>query len=88
MDLPNVFVSVQPHSGPVWLDQNWNRFQNPLHLFRPDFLKPNADLWNHETCPGVGFIGFKMADGDGQVSVETSDNLFKQFTVHNSTIKS
>ena len=24
-----------------------------------------------------------MADGDGQVSVETSDNLFQQFTIHN-----
>ena len=62
--------------GPVWLDQNWNRFQNPLRLFRQDFLKPNLDSWNHETSPGVGFIGFKMADGDGQVSVETSDYLF------------
>ena len=74
--------------GPVWLDQNWNRFQNPLRLFRPDFLKPNPDSWNHETSPGAGFIGFKMADGDGKVSMETSDNLFKQFTVFNFTIKS
>ena len=61
--------------GPVWLDQNWNWFQNPLRLFRPDFLKPNPDSWNHETSPGAGFIGFKMADDDGQVSVETSDSL-------------
>ena len=29
---------------------------------------------------GAGFIGFNVADGDGQVSVETSDNLFKQLT--------
>ena len=62
----------QTHWGPVWLDQNWNRFQNPLRLFRPDFPKPNPDSWNHETSPGAGFFGFKMADGDGQVSVETS----------------
>ena len=27
-----------------------------------------------------------MAVGDGQVSVETSDNLFKRFIVHNVTI--
>ena len=74
--------------GPVWLDQNWNRFQNPVRLFRPDFPKPNPDSWNHETSPGAGFFGFKMADGDGQVSVETSDNLFWQSTVHNFTIKS
>ena len=64
------------HLGPVWLDQNLNRFQNPLRLFRQDFLKPNPDSWNHETSPGAGCIGFKMADGDGQVSVETSDYLF------------
>ena len=64
------------YQGPVWLDQNWNWFQNPLCLFRPDFLKPNPDSWNHETSLRVGFIRFKMADGDGQVSVETSDNLF------------
>ena len=62
--------------GPVWLDQIWNWFQNPLRLFRPDFLKPNPDSWNHETSPRAGFIGFKMADGDGQISVETADNLF------------
>ena len=62
--------------GPVWLDQNWIRFQNPLRLFRPDFLKPNPDSWNHETSPRAGFIGFKMADGDGPVSVESSDSLF------------
>ena len=29
----------------------------------------------------------QMADGNEQVSVETSDNLFKQFTVDNLTIK-
>ena len=34
------------YQGPVWLDQNWNRFQNPQHLFRPDFLKPNPDSWD------------------------------------------
>ena len=43
---------------------------------------------NHETRPGAGFIGFKMADGDGQVSVGISDNLFKQFIVQNLRIKS
>ena len=35
----------------------------------------------HETSPGAGFIGFKMTDGDGQVSVETPDTLF--LAVHN-----
>ena len=70
---------------PVWLEQNWNRFQNPLHW--SDFLKPNPDSWNHETSPGGGFIEIKLVDGDGQVSVETSDNLFEQFTIHNLTIK-
>ena len=69
--------SITTELGPVWLDQNRDRFHNPLRLFRPDFLKPNPDSWNAETSPGAGFIGFKMADGDGQVSVETSDNLFK-----------
>ena len=63
--------------GPVWLDQNWNWFQNPLRLFRPDFLKPNPDSWNHETSPGARFIGFKMADADGQVS----GGNFRQFVL-------
>ena len=81
---PKIYIDL----GPVWLDQNWNRFQNPVRLFRPDFPKPNPDSWNLETSPGAGFFGFKMADGDGQVSVETSDNLFWQSTVHNFTIKS
>ena len=63
--------------GPVWLDQNWNRFQNPWRLFRPDFLKPNPDSWNHETSPGARFIGFKMADADGQVS----GGIFRQFVL-------
>ena len=58
-----------------------------MRLFRPDFLKPNPDSWNRETSPGAGIIGFAMADGDGYVSVETLDNVFKQFTVHNLTLK-
>ena len=83
---PNAQYSTENHKVhrndcPVWLHQNWKRFLNPLRLFRPDFLKLNPDSCNNETSPGTGFIGFKMADDDGEVSVETSDNLFKQFTV-------
>ena len=41
-----------------------------------NFLKPHLDSWNHENSPGGRFFGFKMADGDEQVTGETSDNLF------------
>ena len=85
-DTAFIFRDIR-NSGPVWFDQNWNWLQNPLRLFGPYFLKPNPDSWNHETSPGAGFIRFKMTDGAGQVSVETPDNLFKQFTVNNLTIK-
>ena len=69
------------HLGFIWLDQNRNWFQDPLRLLRPDFLKQNLDSWNHKTSPGGKFIGFKMADSDERVWVETSDILF--LLIHN-----
>ena len=59
-------IRIQIHAqcavlGPVWLDPNWNRFQNPSRLFRWDFLKPNPDSWNHETNSGSGIIMSAMA---------------------------
>ena len=88
----NTHINSEPlidpeYLGPLWLDQNRKRFQSILCLFGPDFLKPNFDSWNHEASPGGRFIGFKMAESDEQVSMEISDNLFYQCTIHYLTIK-
>ena len=49
-------------------------------------MKPCLDSGNQKNSPGGRFVGFKMVNSDEQVSLETSDNLFYQFIIHNLTI--
>ena len=85
---------VRQFRCPVWFDQNQKRFSKMKFLWHGMCVCFGQifqiQIWickrqNHETSPRHvrwRFIGLKMVHSDGQMSKETSDNLFYQFIRH------
>ena len=55
-------------------------------LFSSDLPQPSLEHWERENTPSCGFIGFKMADRDGQMLAKIYDLIY-QFTIIDLTTK-